>query len=336
MNTTVRIRASQLYKDWHVIDAAGRPLGRVATEAATLLRGKHKPTFEKHLDGGDFVIIVNASKVTVSGRKESQIKYYSHSGYPGGLKTRTYAEQMARFPDRVIEQAVWGMLPDGPLGKKMLRHLKVYAGPNHPHASQMAHTATSQAQRVASEAELADTVRTAPRLRPLSVPQLIEARTDGTHSRYRKGAPAPAPIESSPAKRARAPKSATATTVAAETEASTDTVLTSEAPVAEAAAINDDIVMTENPTPAEAAITQGAGLEVEKPKRVRKPLSESTSGEAGETPKPRARKPLSDSTSGVAGDTPKPRPRKPKTTAEAPAGEAKKPARRRTTPKTEE
>jgi large subunit ribosomal protein L13 len=117
MNTTVRIKASEIYKDWHVIDAAGRPLGRVASEAAILLRGKHKPTFEPHLDDGDFVIIINAGQVRVTGRKSEQIKYHRHSGYPGGLRTRTFEEQFARFPERVLEQAVWGMLPKGPLGE---------------------------------------------------------------------------------------------------------------------------------------------------------------------------------------------------------------------------
>src|SRR5690606_9942603 len=100
-----------------------------------------------HLDGGDFVIIVNASKVRVTGRKEHQIKYYTHSGYPGGLKVRSFEEQLQRYPERILQQAVWGMLPGGPLGKKMLKHLKVYAGPNHPHASQIAFTEKAQAAR---------------------------------------------------------------------------------------------------------------------------------------------------------------------------------------------
>src|SRR5665647_3666166 len=130
MTTTVRIKASEIYKDWQVIDAAGRPLGRVASEAAALLKGKHKPTYEPHLDDGDFVIIVNAGQVKVTGRKSEQIKYHTHSGYPGGLKTRSYAEQFARFPERVIEQAVWGMLPGGSLGEAIFKHLKVYKGPN--------------------------------------------------------------------------------------------------------------------------------------------------------------------------------------------------------------
>ncbi len=137
MKTTVRIKASQIRKDWHVLDAAGVPLGRLATQAATLLRGKHKPTFEPHLDGGDFVIIVNADKVTVSGNKAIAKTYYRHSGYPGGLRSRTFQQEQERFPDRVIRQAVWGMLPKGPLGQAILNHLKVYAGPDHPHQSQV-------------------------------------------------------------------------------------------------------------------------------------------------------------------------------------------------------
>jgi large subunit ribosomal protein L13 len=189
MNTTVRIKASEVYKDWHVIDAAGRPLGRVATEVATLLRGKHKPTYEPHLDDGDFVIVINASQVRVSGRKAEQNTYYTHSGYPGGLKARSFAEQMARFPDRVIEQAVWGMLPGGPLGKKMIRHLKVYAGSNQPHQSQIAGSQKAQEARKAAVAELASVTLKAKRLRPLSVPQVTELETAPP---ARAAAPSPA------------------------------------------------------------------------------------------------------------------------------------------------
>ena len=167
MNTTVRMKASQITKDWHVIDAAGRPLGRVASEAAILLRGKHKPTFEPHLDGGDFVIIINASQVLVTGNKAQQINYYSHSGYPGGLKTRSFVEQLARYPERVIEQAVWGMLPKGPLGKKMSKHLKVFPNANHPHQSQLTGSERAQAARKAAAAETLAEPMKAPRLRPL-------------------------------------------------------------------------------------------------------------------------------------------------------------------------
>src|SRR6185312_6716019 len=150
MNTTVRIKASEIYKDWHVIDAAGRPLGRVATEVATLLRGKHKPTYEPHLDDGDFVIVINASQVRLTGNKSSHMKYRRHSGYPGGLRERSFTEQLARHPDRVIEQAVWGMLPSGPLAEAMFKHLKVYAGSNHPHQSQI--VGTQRAQEARAEA----------------------------------------------------------------------------------------------------------------------------------------------------------------------------------------
>jgi large subunit ribosomal protein L13 len=320
MNTTVRLKASEIYKDWHVIDAAGRPLGRVASEAAKLLRGKHKPTFEPHLDGGDFVIVINASKVRVSGNKEQQIRYYRHSGYPGGLRSRTYSEQMARFPDRVLEQAIWGMLPDGPLGKKMLKHLKVYAGPNHPHASQIAFTEKAQATREEAAEALKNAARTAPRLRPLSVPQDNETRE-------REGAVV-SPTEKKSAARAkrpgRAPVAAAQATVAAELEGTSDAVLTSETPPPAAAALNEDTVLVENATPAEAAIQQGEAIAEsapapEKPKRVRKPLAESTSGDAGGAPKTT-------------------RTRKPKAEADAPAGatEAKKPTRRRTPAKSEE
>lgn len=175
MNTTVRIKASQIYKDWHVIDAAGRPLGRVATEAATLLRGKHKPTYERHLDDGDFVIIINASQVRVTGRKAEQNKYYTHSGYPGGLHTRSFEEMFNRHPERVIEKAVWGMLPGGPLGEQIFRHLKVYKGAHHPHESQIIGSQKSQSARAEAQLALAAAPPTlrAPRLRTLSVPTVV-------------------------------------------------------------------------------------------------------------------------------------------------------------------
>ena len=171
MNTTLRMKASDIYKDWHVIDAADQPLGRVASEAAILLRGKHKPTYEPHLDDGDFVIIINASKVRVTGRKSSQMMYYRHSGYPGGLKKRTYPQQLARFPDRVLERAIKGMLPGGTLGESMAKHLKVYARANHPHQSQVAGSANAKAARDAAAAAHIIEPMKAPRLRPLSIPQ---------------------------------------------------------------------------------------------------------------------------------------------------------------------
>jgi len=168
---TVRLKASEITKEWHVIDAANRPLGRVATEVATLLRGKHKPTFEPHLDAGDFVVVINASQVRLSGGKIASKTYYRHSGYPGGLKTRSFEVQLERHPNKVIEAAVWGMLPSGPLGKKMLRHLKVYAGPNHPHASQIVGSERAKAAREAALAEAGFEPKKPARLRPLAVPQ---------------------------------------------------------------------------------------------------------------------------------------------------------------------
>lgn len=236
MNSTVRIKASEVYKDWHVIDAAGRPLGRVATEVATLLRGKHKPTYEPHLDDGDFVIVINASQVKVSGRKAEQNTYYTHSGYPGGLKARSFAEQMARFPDRVIEQAVWGMLPGGPLGKKMIKHLKVYAGPNHPHQSQIAGSLKAQEARKAATAELANVTLKAPRLRPLSVPQVTEVETTAPAAPSAAAAPSPA-AEAAKQARARVRKKAEETPVAeAPVEVPVAEAPEVEAPVAEAPA----------------------------------------------------------------------------------------------------
>jgi large subunit ribosomal protein L13 len=115
------------------MDADGQVLGRLATEVAGLLHGKHKPTFTPHVDNGDFVIVVNAAKVALTGRKLENKVYYRHSGYPGGIKSITAGRLLERYPERVIEAAVRGMLPKGPLGRRMLRKLKVYGGPEHPH-----------------------------------------------------------------------------------------------------------------------------------------------------------------------------------------------------------
>jgi len=123
-------------RKWHVIDAEDVVLGRLATQAATLLRGKHKPTYAPHLDNGDFVVIVNAGKVALTGSKREQAKVYSHSGYPGGLTTKSYGEVLDTRPERIIEKAVKGMLPHNTLGRQMLSKLKVYAGPTHPHQAQ--------------------------------------------------------------------------------------------------------------------------------------------------------------------------------------------------------
>jgi large subunit ribosomal protein L13 len=133
---TYSTKASEIERQWHVIDASGKILGKLATEAAKLLMGKHKPTFSRHLDTGDFVVIINAEKVRFTGKKAEQKLYHSHSGYPGGLKTINLERLMETHPTRVIEHAVKGMLPHNRLGAKMLKKLKVYAGEEHPHLAQ--------------------------------------------------------------------------------------------------------------------------------------------------------------------------------------------------------
>ena len=134
---TYTLKAREIEPRWHVVDAEGRPLGRLASQVAALLRGKHRPTYTPHMDNGDFVVVVNASKVKVTGRKLEQKTYYHHSGYPGGLKETSLERMLERHPARVIEHAVKGMLPHNRLGRRLLRHLKVYAGPDHPHEAQV-------------------------------------------------------------------------------------------------------------------------------------------------------------------------------------------------------
>ena len=129
-------KAGDVTRAWHVIDASDVVLGRLASHAATLLRGKHKPIFAPHVDTGDFVIIVNAEKVAVTGNKLDDKFLYRHSGYPGGLRRRSVREMIEKQPDRLVERAVEGMLPKNKLGRAMIGKLKVYAGPTHPHAAQ--------------------------------------------------------------------------------------------------------------------------------------------------------------------------------------------------------
>ena len=130
-------KAGDIHRQWHVIDASDVVLGRLASHAAILLRGKHKPIFAPHVDTGDFVIIVNADKVVLTGRKLEQKLAHRHSGYPGGLHSMAYGDLLEQHPERVIEKAVRGMLPKNTLGRSQLRKLKVYAGPNHPHQAQL-------------------------------------------------------------------------------------------------------------------------------------------------------------------------------------------------------
>jgi large subunit ribosomal protein L13 len=128
-------KANDITRQWHVIDASDVVLGRLASQVAVLLRGKHKPIFAPHVDTGDFVIVINADKVALSGNKLEQKRAYRHSGYPGGLRSISYGELMEKRPERIVEKAVRGMLPKNSLGRKTLRKLKVYAGPDHPHSA---------------------------------------------------------------------------------------------------------------------------------------------------------------------------------------------------------
>ncbi|NJN29090.1 MAG: 50S ribosomal protein L13 [Synechococcales cyanobacterium RM1_1_8] len=142
MNKTHVPPQSEIEKQWYVVDAADQRLGRLSTEVATVLRGKNKPTYTPHLDTGDFVVIINADKIRVTGRKPQQKLYRRHSGRPGGMKTETFEKLQVRLPERILEQAIRGMLPKTRLGRQLFRKLKVYAGPEHPHAAQNPQTLT--------------------------------------------------------------------------------------------------------------------------------------------------------------------------------------------------
>lgn len=133
---TYSVKAGEIERHWHVVDAEGKILGRLATEVARVLRGKHKPTYTPHLDTGDYVVVINASKVQLSGRKEELKSYFKHTGYMGGEKFIPFKKMLEEHPERVIELAVKGMLPKNALGRQMRDKLKVYAGAEHPHAAQ--------------------------------------------------------------------------------------------------------------------------------------------------------------------------------------------------------
>jgi large subunit ribosomal protein L13 len=136
MSKTYLPPVETIERDWYIVDAADQRLGRLASEIAMVLRGKNKPTFTPHLDTGDFVVVINAEKVAVTGKKRSQKLYRRHSGRPGGMKTETFEKLQARLPERIIEKAVQGMLPKNTLGRQLFTKLKVYAGSEHPHAAQ--------------------------------------------------------------------------------------------------------------------------------------------------------------------------------------------------------
>jgi large subunit ribosomal protein L13 len=129
-------KKDDIVQKWWLVDADGRILGRMATEIADLIRGKKKPQFTSHLDTGDFVVVINAEKIKVTGRKLEQKKYYSHSLYPGGIKEEVLKDLLAKKPEEVIKKAVWGMVPKGKLGRALYKKLKVYRGPSHPHEAQ--------------------------------------------------------------------------------------------------------------------------------------------------------------------------------------------------------
>ncbi|MZR62482.1 50S ribosomal protein L13 [Alcanivorax sp. DP30] len=133
---TYSAKPESVKRDWYVVDASGKTLGRLATEVASRLRGKHKPEYTPHVDTGDYIVVINAEKVTVTGNKANDKMYYRHTGYPGGLKEANFATLQAEKPEMIIEKAVKGMLPRNPLGRDMYRKLKVYAGAEHPHTAQ--------------------------------------------------------------------------------------------------------------------------------------------------------------------------------------------------------
>lgn len=133
---TIFVKPAEVERKWYLIDASGKRLGRVASRAATLLRGKHKPLYTPHQEVGDFVVIINAEKAEMTGNKVQDKLYYRHSGYPGGLTAETYGQLVAKKPTSPMEKAIRGMLPKGPLGRKLFRNVKVYAGDRHPHAAQ--------------------------------------------------------------------------------------------------------------------------------------------------------------------------------------------------------
>ena len=151
---TFRLSEKSMDRSWHVLDARAVPLGRLASEASKLLLGKHKPTYEPHLPMGDFVVVINASEIALTGTKSVDKIYYRHTGHPGGLRERSVQEQLARDPRRVVEKAVKGMLPHNSRGRELFRHLKVYAGSSHPHEAQLNAGTGARARKRAQAAEV--------------------------------------------------------------------------------------------------------------------------------------------------------------------------------------
>ncbi len=134
---TYMARPADIKRNWYVVDAEGKVLGRLAAEIATIIRGKHKPQFTPHMDTGDFVVVINAEKVKLTGKKREQKTYYWHTSHPGGLRKQTVDRLLEKKPEEVIRRAVWGMMPKNALGRNQMKKLKIYAGPEHPHTAQM-------------------------------------------------------------------------------------------------------------------------------------------------------------------------------------------------------
>ncbi len=165
---TFRLSEKAMERSWHVLDASAVPLGRLASEASKLLLGKHKPTYEPHLPMGDFVVVINAAEIALTGTKMTDMIYYRHTGHPGGLRERSVQEQLDRDPRRVVEKAVKGMLPHNVRGRELFRHLKVYAGADHPHEAQLNAGTGARARKRAQAAQVTGAIEaaaTAPRRR---------------------------------------------------------------------------------------------------------------------------------------------------------------------------
>ena len=258
-------RAADLDPTWHVIDAEGKTLGRLATEIATLLQGKHKPTYVSYMNTGDFVIVVNAEKVRVTGKKLEQKIYYRHSGYHGGLTERTLGQTLERTPTRAVQHAVKGMLPKNALGRKMLGRLKLYAGPDHPHDAQVnrrpkktkadrdePEDGSAPAQAAAEAAAVASAAPEEPAVAEAESPAIEEA------------------------------------VVEAESAAAEDAVVEAESPteeeavaIAESAAAEDAVVEAESPTEEEAvAMAEGPAVEEEPAAEAETPAAEEAAEEA--------------------------------------------------------
>jgi large subunit ribosomal protein L13 len=186
---TFRLSGKAMDRSWHVLDAAGRPLGRIASDAAKLLLGKHKPEYEPFLPMGDFVVVVNAGEVAVTGTKTRNKIYYRHTGYPGGLRSRTLEQELERDPSRVIERAIKGMLPHNARGRELFRHLKVYNGPEHPHEAQINAGTGARALKRARQEQATAAASAAP-------PPVAETPAEAPTA---EAAPAEAPLETTAA-----------------------------------------------------------------------------------------------------------------------------------------